>query len=439
MFGFKTLRSGLSYLSLVQNASQQTSNPPLTLEEDLGPEPKPLQGLDEGEAGFEWSDSESEREEESQAPQSTRNSKRAAKRRRQKENKRRAGLPSTELRSYAEVVGNPRPITVGLPAEGFDAARGAHTGKRGPSVKAGRRDRQYTLAELVDNLGFTHVKWDGVTPHPIVDPNGRVVGGLIGRPRDLSFLQALNKLLNLMLRTGATLPPPSTHRRGVFRAYNMGVAMGMGSPKPVNLIVSDVKHLLRPLLDSEGIKRIVGFHNASFALWAPRLHAEYRRTLKATVEREPHLKPPFPNSVFSACTFNFGPRTTTFRHRDFFNWPFGWCFITALGRFDHLKGGQLVLWDLKLVVDFPHGSTIALPSAVVTHSNLPINRNEVRTSFTQYSAGPIFRWVENDFMTQEKLKSVNPAKYRSMMENKTTAYQERVQLFSTLEELGVQA
>ncbi|KAL0575400.1 hypothetical protein V5O48_006571 [Marasmius crinis-equi] len=454
MLGFRTLRSGRSYplsagvsfLDLVHNASSQTSAPPLSLEDDLGPDPMPLEGYleaiaedgsdDESFQGIVTGALEGDDVLAGSAPkQSLRNSKRAAKRKRQTARKKPYTSPTPP--TYAEVVGKSAPITVELPAEDFDAAKGAHTGKRGPSVKSGRRERPYTLSELVATLGFIHVKWDGLTPHPISDPSGRVIAALIGRPQDQSYFQALCRLLELMLRTGLSLPPPSVHRRGVFRAYNMGVAMGMGSPKPVNLIVSDVEHLLKPLLDSEGIKRIVGFHNAAFALWAPRLHAEYRRTLKATLEKEPHLKPPFSNSVFSACTFNFGPRTQTFRHRDFFNWPFGWCFITALGRFDHRTGGQLVLWDLKLVIDFPHGSTIALPSAVVTHSNLPIARGEVRTSFTQYSAGPIFRWVENDFMTQDTLKTVNPAKYRSMMAGKTTAYQERVKLFSTLEELGV--
>jgi hypothetical protein len=95
--------------------------------------------------------------------------------------------------------------------------------------------------------------------------------------------------------------------------------------------------------------------------------------MESVREQLPHLKFPFPfaDSVFSACTFNLG-NVWTLPHRDFFNWSFGWCFITALGRFDHRKGGQLVLYDLKLVIDFPHGATAAIPSAVCTHGNIPV-------------------------------------------------------------------
>ncbi len=69
--------------------------------------------------------------------------------------------------------------------------------------------------------------------------------------------------------------------------------------------------------------------------------------------------------IFAAVTFNFSPQTCTFRHTDSANLPFGWCAITALGRFDPRFGGHLVLWDLKLVLDFPPGSTILIPSAIL--------------------------------------------------------------------------
>jgi hypothetical protein len=57
----------------------------------------------------------------------------------------------------------------------------------------------------------------------------------------------------------------------------------------------------------------------------------------------------------------------------------------------------LVLWDCHLVVEFPPGSTILLPSAILAHSNLAVSPGETRYSFTQYTAGGLFRWVENGF------------------------------------------
>ncbi len=101
----------------------------------------------------------------------------------------------------------------------------------------------------------------------------------------------------------------------------------------------------------------------------------------------------FTNSVFAGVTFNLGPRTVTFGHRDHHNLPFGWCCVTALGDFDHEQGGHLVLWDLKLVIQIPAGASYLIPSAILKHSNVDIGKQETRMSITQYSAGGLFRWV----------------------------------------------
>lgn len=73
----------------------------------------------------------------------------------------------------------------------------------------------------------------------------------------------------------------------------------------------------------------------------------------------------------------------TFKHKDVRNCPFVWCAIQALGRFDPRKGGHLVLWDLKLIIEFP---PVLIPFATLTHSNIPVADGDVRASFTQYTA-----------------------------------------------------
>ncbi|KAJ7695268.1 hypothetical protein B0H14DRAFT_2650629 [Mycena olivaceomarginata] len=54
------------------------------------------------------------------------------------------------------------------------------------------------------------------------------------------------------------------------------------------------------------------------------------------------------------------------------------------------KGGHLILWDAKLILEFPPGTTILIPSAAIYHSNIPVAPGEHRFSFTQYTAGGIF-------------------------------------------------
>ena len=123
-----------------------------------------------------------------------------------------------------------------------------------------------------------------------------------------------------------------------------------------------------------------------------KVYADHQTALHAS---NPRLRRNFSNSVWAAATFNFGPRTCTRRHRDWANLPFSWCSVTALGEFDPMKGGHLVLWDLRLVIEFPPGSTILLPSAAIAHSNTAIGRGETRCSFTQFSAGGLFRWTSH--------------------------------------------
>lgn len=107
-----------------------------------------------------------------------------------------------------------------------------------------------------------------------------------------------------------------------------------------------------------------------------------------------------------------------------------------MGNFDPRLGGHLVLWDLRLVIEFPPGSTILIPSAVLCHSNIAIRAGETRYSFTQYTAGGLFRWVDHGFqkepeyfggLTEEELEKENEA-----MEQRWSM---GLGLFSTIDEL----
>ena len=142
-----------------------------------------------------------------------------------------------------------------------------------------------------------------------------------------------------------------------------------------------------------------------FAEWAPRLchyqssylskiiahDQDLRETGRHPNPDAPKLCRNWPKTPWAATAFNLGPQTVCFRHADYHNLAFGWCAITALGDFDYKKGGHLVLWDLGLVFEFPAGSTILIPSAAADHSNARVNADERRYSFTQYTAGGIFR------------------------------------------------
>lgn len=171
-------------------------------------------------------------------------------------------------------------------------------------------------------------------------------------------------------------------------------------------------------------------------MWAPRVYNIYEDARNTLKKKLPHLPENFPGvSVFAAAAFNFGGSVWTFKHRDFLNWAFGWCAITALGKFDPTRSAQLILWELKLVVDFPHAATALIPSAVITHSNTPVAPGDYRTSFTQYTAGAIFRWVSNGCRTEQEVLKQDCGLYRQVQKEKDGAYLERILNFSTIEEL----
>ncbi|KII84058.1 hypothetical protein PLICRDRAFT_118318, partial [Plicaturopsis crispa FD-325 SS-3] len=178
----------------------------------------------------------------------------------------------------------------------------------------------------------------------------------------------------------------------------------------------------------------------AFQMFAPRTAELYATTMDELWAWNPLLRKNFSFSLFPAATFNLGPNTICYPHLDHGNVAFGWCVVTALGKFDHRKGGHLVLWDLGLVIQFPPGSTVLFPSAVLKHSNTSIRSGEYRYSMTQYCAGGLFRWVYNGFRTD---KSINEeiaagtypaAAAEKRAEDRRTRWKRGLAMFSHLNE-----
>ncbi len=109
--------------------------------------------------------------------------------------------------------------------------------------------------------------------------------------------------------------------------------------------------------------------------------------------------------MFACTTFNVGSRTVTGKHTDHLNIAYGWCVITSIGTYNPQRGGQAVLWELRMVIEFPPLASILIPSGIVSHSNIDIEDGEVRYSMTQYSAGGLFRWVAAGHQTLKTLRA----------------------------------
>ncbi|KAJ7719762.1 hypothetical protein B0H14DRAFT_2412080, partial [Mycena olivaceomarginata] len=261
---------------------------------------------------------------------------------------------------------------------------------------------------------------------------------LAGQPDDDQWRAAVCRAYNFIKAEGMGADFPAAmrkHRRGLFAAINVGLGYGKGQRLPTWMDNKQHTPMVNRLLAHEDINRLANFASFAFSMWAPRLHAHYVKNNAELTRQLPHLNRPFPKSVFASAAFNFGPRVWTFRHRDVCNLAFGWCAVQSLGPFNAVKGGHLVLWDLKMVVEFPAGALILLPSATVAHSNVALEVGEERISFTQFTAGGLFRWVDNGGRTAEELQREDPDKWERMQALKETRWETGLSYFSTVDEL----
>jgi hypothetical protein len=171
----------------------------------------------------------------------------------------------------------------------------------------------------------------------------------------------------------------------------------------------------------------------AFAMWMPKLHKYYVDHLDTLLQHDCKLHQNFHNSVWSSTTINFSPRTCCKKHMDFNNLPFG---IYAAGNYKLKEGSHLVLWEAGLVIEFPPGSMILIPSTVLMRSNAPIPKGSTRYSITQYTAGGLFRWVDHDFQSEasywESLTDQGHAEEIQQMEGHASM---GIGLFSTKDEL----
>ncbi|KAM6496394.1 hypothetical protein JOM56_009100 [Amanita muscaria] len=149
-------------------------------------------------------------------------------------------------------------------------------------------------------------------------------------------------------------------------------------------------------MKNKAIQQLCGFASSAFQAYSERNY-EYMASTVAKVRSKLNLGREYDSEVgvFPCRSFNLGKQTATVPHRDEPR-----TFLV----FNPKLGGHLVLWDFALLVEFPPGSTVLIPSALFLHSNVPIQGGETRYSMVQYAAGGLFRWVNNGCKTDKQWK-----------------------------------
>lgn len=88
------------------------------------------------------------------------------------------------------------------------------------------------------------------------------------------------------------------------------------------------------------------------------------------------------------------------------------------------------------MIEFPPGALIFIPSATITHSNIPVAKGETRSSFTQYAPGGLFRFVDAKLHLIKDLKTKDPEHYQKMLDDQPYRWRRGLDLFSTVNEIA---
>ncbi|KAE9396695.1 hypothetical protein BT96DRAFT_824353, partial [Gymnopus androsaceus JB14] len=94
----------------------------------------------------------------------------------------------------------------------------------------------------------------------------------------------------------------------------------------------------------------------------------------------------------------------TVDHEDWYNILFGMCAVYSSGLFNHMHGGHFIAWSLGIVVQFPPACMIYVPSACVTHANMPIAKHETQSSIAFFISAGLACWYHNGYMSDKHFK-----------------------------------
>ncbi|KAK7060971.1 hypothetical protein VNI00_000706 [Paramarasmius palmivorus] len=232
-----------------------------------------------------------------------------------------------------------------------------------------------------------------------------------------------------------------------YGSVGCGASIGGGQRRPANIAIRRVRtrQAIEAFQMNNCIRRLVGHTGSLYRCFGYKLATESCDAICKVSRQFPDLK--FPSfyeadrSCWAAFTINSategaGPQVSTLPHTDYGNYARSWCAVTALGRFDPDHGGHLIMWNVGITIRFPPGCTILFPSALITHSNVPVSPGETRYSLVQYTAGGLFRWVYNGGMSDKSfVASATKAELdRRDLERKRRA-EEALRCYTTLEEL----
>ena len=138
---------------------------------------------------------------------------------------------------------------------------------------------------------------------------------------------------------------------------------------------------------------------AVLALLAPKMYKNFADKLHRLFEHMPELRRYALMSVFTTASFDFNDGRPCRIHDYHPNGSVGWCSLYAGGDYDPTTGGHLYLPQVQLLIEFPPGATVLIPSNLV-YGIVPVAPGQTRYTFTQYIPTDLIRYIDNGLSTR---------------------------------------
>ncbi|KAK7040002.1 hypothetical protein R3P38DRAFT_2770127 [Favolaschia claudopus] len=267
-------------------------------------------------------------------------------------------------------------------------SRRQRQGKRGDLSEYG-----VMRADVLQLAGFlSHDIAVGGGPRAIVDRNGTVMGVTSRGPSAHYDWKAAHDAVftdfRRLKRNGEHWRLPAGETRSRF-----GLTSGFPHDGPAFIPHAEAAAAeIAYIQESDGCRMLAAFQTHLMQQFFPHCFAVADRDVAKLLELRPELSTPFPESPFTTSEISFGdaPMLSYKNRRATFYFVEA---LTAVGKFNDLEGGQLVLPENDASLRFGPGFTAVL-AATTEYRLAAVAKDEERFLFRQFFCAGVLRWAE---------------------------------------------
>ncbi|KZV80351.1 hypothetical protein EXIGLDRAFT_781116 [Exidia glandulosa HHB12029] len=224
-------------------------------------------------------------------------------------------------------------------------------------------------------------------------------------------------LLNTRLTHHAAELEKGTQRTdGVFKSATIGVGMGMGQTEPKYWNVRNEWHEpIRDFIDHPDVRIFANHMSDMFKFWFPKLWNQYNELEKMLKEfSHDHIHGAFPGFPMMSITANTGKKVATPMHIDFKN----------------------AAYEINTLVQLAPGDVIFILSALITHGNTELGKEDTHRSWTMFNPGALLRFRDAGMKTMQDLRRSQGAQAVKDFQNMYPLFRkESLGVHMTLEQL----